>query len=650
MDNDTTEKQGLLDGEPNAVDSLDWQAYRLLSLQPHGFGVERVHIWPRLLHVDPDVVKDRRESTDIFVWSEVSLDEILSDVEGTPEGEPHEDERQIELDTDRSFVLYPVEGVKSRETLQAALNRLIVSVFRRRPRLHYFQGYHDIVSVVFLTLPKELHLPVVEKLSLHRVRDSMGTNLDPVVGLLRILQRLLHLADPNFAAILDRTAPLPYYALSNLLTLFSHDVPTLPLVQHIFDYLLCRPPIAVVYLAAAFILTRREEVQILEDEGEEGMMHSLLTVLPDLYEEGEEPPVPVKSEESSPSPSASVHGTKTEGAEPTIPPHAPSADVTDVPRGADDAEGDTHVAGTPADPQSASTRSDASDISVHSTLPASTSEALQLEAANEPDPEFASSAAVVSEATSSDPVSEPVLESQAPLKVEDASDPQLHKSDPDTRTSSPEPLDVEPKHDAESEPEPEPEARPHRPRVTVSSLLQDADDLFTLYPPTHPQIALASIMGPQSVVLTWSERAADLPEDDEAELMVTRPELVVLPHVERSDSDSDEGGAGGRGEKGSKGRRRREREKEEREKRRRRLRKPRRLTDIVVQRKTMVAGAMIVLGVAVAVYGLNGGLPGMGNGHHRGGIGKEWRKVGKVLGGITGVGGKLFDGLRRGLE
>ena len=75
--------------------------------------------------------------------------------------------------------------------------------------------------MIFLTLPKELHRPVVEKLSLHRVRDSMGTNLDPVVGLLRydlialsmdglmtihhsILQRLLRLADPKFAAILDR--------------------------------------------------------------------------------------------------------------------------------------------------------------------------------------------------------------------------------------------------------------------------------------------------------------------------------------------------------------------------------------------------------------------------------------------------------------
>lgn len=85
----------------------------------------------------------------------------------------------------------------------------------------------------------------------------------------RILKNLLRLANPEYAKLLEgyvhhwtdkdtpievvvyRVSPLPYYALSNLLTLFSHDVPTLPLIQHIFDYLLCRPPIAVVYLTAA---------------------------------------------------------------------------------------------------------------------------------------------------------------------------------------------------------------------------------------------------------------------------------------------------------------------------------------------------------------------------------------------------------------
>ena len=57
--------------------------------------------------------------------------------------------------------------------------------------------------------------------------------------------------DAEYAAILDEAGHLPYFALSNLLTLFSHDMPTLPLIQHVFDYLLCRHPIIVVYLAAA---------------------------------------------------------------------------------------------------------------------------------------------------------------------------------------------------------------------------------------------------------------------------------------------------------------------------------------------------------------------------------------------------------------
>src|ERR1700674_973204 len=48
-----------------------------------------------------------------------------------------------------------------------------------------------------------------------------------------------------------RSSPIPYHALSNLLTLFSHDVPTLPLIQHLFDWLLSREPVMVVYLCAA---------------------------------------------------------------------------------------------------------------------------------------------------------------------------------------------------------------------------------------------------------------------------------------------------------------------------------------------------------------------------------------------------------------
>lgn len=48
-----------------------------------------------------------------------------------------------------------------------------------------------------------------------------------------------------------RLSPLPYAALPHLLTLFAHATPTLPLIQHIFDYIFTRPPLIIVYLVAA---------------------------------------------------------------------------------------------------------------------------------------------------------------------------------------------------------------------------------------------------------------------------------------------------------------------------------------------------------------------------------------------------------------
>ncbi|KAJ7355351.1 rab-GTPase-TBC domain-containing protein [Mycena albidolilacea] len=244
--------------------SDEWEEFRSLSLAPGGFKEKRADIWSKVLHAVPQQFK-----------------ETLTDGDSSS----HPDERQIRLDTERSFVLYPVESETDKDKLQSELNDLLVEIFRKRPKLNYFQGYHDIITVLLLTLPQELQMPCAEQLSLQRVRDSMGSTLEPVLGLLRVMKNLLRVADPQYAELLERTSPLPYYALPNLLTLFSHDMPTLSLIQHVFDYLLCRPPIYVVYLAAVIILSRKQEVERLEQEGEEGMMHSILSALPEIIDD-----------------------------------------------------------------------------------------------------------------------------------------------------------------------------------------------------------------------------------------------------------------------------------------------------------------------------------------------------------------------------
>ncbi|KAI6108629.1 rab-GTPase-TBC domain-containing protein [Pisolithus croceorrhizus] len=265
----------------NNSEELTWESLRRRSLQPEGFGVDRVKIWPALLGVQP--LSDPPPYSEIDVSPDPSSAISSHSSYGYEDTDPHPDERQIKLDTDRSFVLYPLEpSSPSRDALQNDLNSLLVSLFRKRRSLHYFQGFHDIVSVIFLTLPRPLHMPCVEKMALHRVRDATGIGLEPVVGLLRILRNLLRLVDPTYAELLENTSPLPYHALSNLLTLFSHDVPTLPLIQHVWDFLLVREPVAVVWLAAAVILYRKPSIQILVDQEEEGMIHSLLGALPEL--------------------------------------------------------------------------------------------------------------------------------------------------------------------------------------------------------------------------------------------------------------------------------------------------------------------------------------------------------------------------------
>ncbi|KAH8830296.1 rab-GTPase-TBC domain-containing protein [Flagelloscypha sp. PMI_526] len=412
-----------------------WEEARALSLLPGGFGARRIDLWQHLLNATPS----RQPS---------------------PQLDTHPDERQIKLDTDRSFVLYPVgkskyffifhgrlktfQAQRSKPRLQNELNALLTSIFRTHPKLSYFQGYHDIISVILLTLPSPLQFSCAEKLSLHRLRDSMGTSLEPVLGLLRVLRNLLRASDPEYAEILERTNPLPYPLLSSILTLLSHDMPSLPLIQHLFDFLLCREPIMVVYVCAAIILSRKPLVmKALEDEGDDGigMIHSLLGGLSDLH-------TGQKEDERA---TFIVDTRPREELEPEDIPLPPSDDEDDV-------------------------------------------------------------------------------------------------------------------------------LEPPKPRISLPSLLQLSCTLYETHPPSDAALNLSNIMGPQSVVSTWSEIPENLPPDEEAELMVLRPDLIVYPYDPTED-----------GQETNLDRTRKWKQKGTR--------------IITINQKTAIIGsAVFVLGVAIAVY------------------------------------------------
>ncbi|KZP28572.1 hypothetical protein FIBSPDRAFT_947404 [Athelia psychrophila] len=576
--------------EEAAVDDaalLDWDALRKASLLPGGFGEGRAGIWPRLLNATPSA-------------SAASAEEPSNDAPSAesdaPVPEPHHDERQIHLDTERSFVFYPVGTMQRRHELQAELDDLLVTLFRQHRQLSYFQGYHDIITVLFLTLPPALRLPCAEKLSLHRVRDSMGSTLEPVLGLLRVLKSLLRIADPSFAALLERNTPLPYYALSNLLTLFSHDVPTLPLIQHVFDYLLSRPPICVVYLGAAILLARKQEVERLEEEGEEGMVHSLLSGLPELLDGDEE------QAGTSATPDAEVE-----------------AAAEDIPLESEDMSQDTSASTTlQAEPVGSEPASvfgetaegeplESEDIS--QDISASTT--LQVE------PVVSEPASVFGETADAAPIVEP--EATASVATTDTIDSDATLTDSQTSLhppSTPPSDDEQVEQEPEYEPSPpssrsaSPEPTVVRPKIQLSTLLEHADALYMNFPPADPSLGLATIMGPNSVVFTWSEDPSKLPADDDAEGMAVNAELIVHPHI---DFPSDEEEAAN----------------DEKERRRRKKgpgggkrRAPR------FERRAMIAGAVLVLGLSIIVYGMQAR-------HTRGHAGRAWQKLGGTVVGVA---------------
>ena len=140
---------------------------------------------------------------------------------------------------------------------------------------------------------------------------------------------------------------------------------------------------------------------------------------------------------------------------------------------------------------------------------------------------------------------------------------------------------------------------------SLTDLLKHADALYAEFPPSHEGLHLSSIMGPQSVIFTWSETFSDLPVDEEAEAMVQHLHLIVYPYMEMEEESFDSGdekaalttGLSSRNGKAKK-------MYQAKSKTRSREKGFRLLPYSGMEKQTLVAGAVLVVGVAVAVYGI----------------------------------------------
>lgn len=187
---------------------------------------------------------------------------------------PHKDEGQLDLDVQRSFYTHKDERPVHMDQLRTHLRAMISTTLRTYPALHYFQGLHDIVAILLLTLcPGSKEEPVsnddlvklqnvVNYVCLHFVRDSMTRDLMPAMSHLKVVRNILRAADAPYAYALERVFYPNHVVvvLSWMLTLFTHDMPTLSSAQRILDFVWTHGPASTAYVCAALLLSRKDQV------------------------------------------------------------------------------------------------------------------------------------------------------------------------------------------------------------------------------------------------------------------------------------------------------------------------------------------------------------------------------------------------------
>jgi hypothetical protein len=158
---------------------------------------------------------------------------------------------------------------------------VILDVLRRHPALCYFQGYHDIVQVFLLVLGPHEAPAAVARLSLLRIRDFMLSTLEPAISQLELLRPIFRAADPELFSHMPKSQPS--FALAGTITMFAHNIQDYKDITRLFDFFLAHDAAMPIYLFAAVVLSRREELLEIDQEDED-ILYVMLGKLPQPFD------------------------------------------------------------------------------------------------------------------------------------------------------------------------------------------------------------------------------------------------------------------------------------------------------------------------------------------------------------------------------
>ncbi|CAG2112455.1 unnamed protein product [Medioppia subpectinata] len=248
----------------NCLQRSDTRGLRRLATVGQGFITDnlRRQIWPKVAKVSVVETSPRPDLKTI---------------------ESHEFYNQVVLDVNRSLKRFPPSiDTDHRISMQDSLVRLIMRVLIKNPELHYFQGYHDICVTFLMVLGEEMAFYVVNQLSKTHFRIFMDKTMEKTADLMDIIPILVRRESEPLGDHMERSDVGTIFALSWVITWFSHVLPTYEHVTRLFDFFLVSHSLMPLYLTVALVL--HKERHILDTDCDMPSLHQLLTRIPETEE------------------------------------------------------------------------------------------------------------------------------------------------------------------------------------------------------------------------------------------------------------------------------------------------------------------------------------------------------------------------------
>jgi hypothetical protein len=210
----------------------------------------RQRAWPLLIGLDPFLDMYLKET----IKQHVSNDIV------------HKDAEQVLKDVERSFIYLnsynynDTENENEIKLLKKRLNTLILRILNVIPGINYYQGYHDIASIVILTFADDDEaFKFLYILTLRYLRDHMMNGIDPTMNQLDLIPELIGRLDNDLYEIIKPLKSV--YAISSIISIFTHDITNFNNVSVIWDFILrFDDPQMIIYIFVSLMIYYKDDI------------------------------------------------------------------------------------------------------------------------------------------------------------------------------------------------------------------------------------------------------------------------------------------------------------------------------------------------------------------------------------------------------